>query len=217
MIEGICICTLSEFFLISRRCPVTNASKHSKATTEWKIPTSIPCPGCKEGSRTKAPNLNAPARQLHGKGQIQREKQTSQPLLTKCPALSNSGSWLKMRETQFPYQQTEEVMLFPSTGHSSTPYRVPAQAFTWHQSNQAEETEQGFRFSPKRKKPSWRSLLLERKRSFPAFLSAAASRSVQVYFKTTPKRWLLNSWRLHTRILTACGFQLWDRENCRIK
>lgn len=85
MIEGICICTVSEFFLISRTCSVTNASKNSKATTEWKISTSIPCPGCKEGYRTKAPNLNAPARQLHGRGQISKGK-TNKPTSSYKPS-----------------------------------------------------------------------------------------------------------------------------------
>lgn len=217
MIEGICICTVSEFFLISRTCSVTNASKNSKATTEWKISTSIPCPGCKEGYRTKAPNLNAPARQLHGRGQISKGK-TNKPTSSYKPSCS-----VKFR--QLAKDTGNQIPILTNSGGDAVPITLataPHPPLCQHGHSpdikvaKLKKLKEASVFHSRGKNLMQKSLA-RGKRSIPTFSSAAASRSVQLCFKNTAKSRLSHSWRLCTWILTPYGFQLWGKENYGIK
>lgn len=202
MIEGICICTVSEFFLISRTWPVTNASKSSKATTEWKFPTSIPCPGCKEGYRTKAPNLNAPARQLHGR-EISKSKTNKSATSYKLSCTVKFRQLPKDAGNQIPTSTKQRRWCCShNPGHSSTLSPLPVPDIKVAKLKKLNE-DSGVH--SRGKNPHGGVSSQGKKINSNIFVSSFHhSRSVQLYFKNTPKSWLLHSWRWHTRILTAC-------------
>lgn len=136
-----------------------NASKSSKATTEWKISTSIPCPGCKEGYRTKAPNLNAPARQLHGRGQISKGKTNKPTTSYKLPCSVKFRQLAKDTGNQTPISTSRGGGAVPIT-LATAPHPPLSQHMYSPDIKVAKlkKLNEASVFHSRGKKPSWRSL-----------------------------------------------------------